>query len=170
MITLSTLGTLNTEHFEHFESIEPFKNIKHFEYIEHLEHFEYMLLFEHCERLLAPMWRLPTFFFTVLWYCQAQPKPKLQPGWVALLSLSDQPSVRPSVHPAIRKSINSNLWPSSFKLILQGVYKKNAWILLYPRIGITCNPCNGFTNWFFLLKTEIYTQILNTEPFLYNFR
>ena len=39
-----------------------------------------------------------------------------------------------------------------------GRLKKNAWILLYPRICITCKPCNGFTNYFFLLKTEIHTQ------------
>ena len=50
-----------------------------------------------------------------------------------------------------------------------GCFKKSAWILLYPRIGITCKPCDGFTKCFFLQKTEIHTQILNTEPFLYNF-
>ena len=33
-----------------------------------------------------------------------------------------------------------------------------------------CQPSIGFSNRFFLLKTEIHTQILTTKPFLCNFR
>ena len=38
------------------------------------------------------------------------------------------------------------------------------------KIVVTCKPCTRFTICFFLLKTEIHTQILNTEPILYNSR
>ena len=48
---------------------------------------------------------------------------------------------------------------------IQGVPKK-------MRLGfslISQQPSIGFSNCFFLLKTEIHTQILNTKPFLYDF-
>ena len=48
--------------------------------------------------------------------------------------------------------------------ILQGVPKR-------IRLGfclISRQPMIGFSNRFFLLKTEIHTVILNTEPFLYD--
>ena len=60
-----------------------------------------------------------------------------------------------------------------FKLYLyfiQGVSKKTPEFSCIRRIVVTFEPCNGFTNCFFLLKTEIHTQILNTEPILYDFR
>ena len=50
-----------------------------------------------------------------------------------------------------------------------GVFKKTE-ISCILRIVVTCKPCNIFTNCFFLLKTEIYMQILNTEPILYDFK
>ena len=34
---------------------------------------------------------------------------------------------------------------------------------------ISQQPSIGFSNYFFLLETEIHTQILNTKPFLYDF-
>ena len=37
-------------------------------------------------------------------------------------------------------------------------------------LQISCQPSIKFSNSFFLLKTEIHTQILNTKPFLCNFR
>ena len=36
-------------------------------------------------------------------------------------------------------------------------------------LHISSKPRFGFSNHFFLLKTEIHMQILNTKPFLYNF-
>ena len=53
---------------------------------------------------------------------------------------------------------------------LQGVSKKTPEFSFITIIVITCKPCNGFTNCFFLLKTEIHAQILHTEPFLCNIR
>ena len=47
------------------------------------------------------------------------------------------------------------------------VFKKNGTVFI---LHITWQPSIGFSNSFFLLKTEIHMQILNTKPFLYNFR
>ena len=50
--------------------------------------------------------------------------------------------------------------------MIQGVSKKSPEFSCITRIAITWWACNGFTSRFFLLKAEIHTQILNTEPFL----
>ena len=49
-----------------------------------------------------------------------------------------------------------------------GCLKKTPEFSCNRRIVVTFEPCNRFTNCFFLLKTEIHTQILNTETFLCN--
>ena len=53
-----------------------------------------------------------------------------------------------------------------YLIMVQGVSKKTPEFSFITIIVITCKPCNGFTNCFFLLKTEIHGQILHTEPFL----
>ena len=59
----------------------------------------------------------------------------------------------------------NSLFPWSFSN-LQGVPKKMRLSVCF----LSQQPSIGFLNSFFLLKTEILTQILNTKPFLYNFR
>ena len=51
-----------------------------------------------------------------------------------------------------------------------GCLKKTPEFSCIPRIVIIFKPSKGLTNYFFLLKTEIHKQIINTEPILYNFR
>ena len=38
------------------------------------------------------------------------------------------------------------------------------------RTAVSCKPCHKIANRFLPLKTEIHRQILNTEPFLCDFR
>ena len=47
------------------------------------------------------------------------------------------------------------------------VLQKNGTVFI---LQISWQPSIGFSNRFFLLKTEIHMQILNTKPFLCNFR
>ena len=54
--------------------------------------------------------------------------------------------------------------------IYTGSLKKTPEFSCIRRNVVTFEPCNGFTNCFLLLKTEIHTQILNTESILYDFR
>ena len=51
----------------------------------------------------------------------------------------------------------------------RGWLKKTQEFSHITRAVVACEPCLGITNCFFLLKTEIHTQILHTEPFLCNF-
>ena len=51
---------------------------------------------------------------------------------------------------------------------IQGDSKKTQEFSHITRTVVACEPCHGFTNRFFLRKTEIQTQILNTEKFLCN--
>ena len=53
---------------------------------------------------------------------------------------------------------------------LQGDSKKTQEFSLIIRTAVAYELCHGITNPFFLLKTEIHMQILNTEPFLCLFR
>ena len=53
---------------------------------------------------------------------------------------------------------------------IQGVSKKTPEFFCITRIVVTCKPCNGNTNCFSLLKTEIHLWMLNTEPFLCHIR
>ena len=53
---------------------------------------------------------------------------------------------------------------------LQGVSKKTQEFSCITRIIVTCELFHRIINRFFLLKTEVHTQILNTELFLCNFR
>ena len=48
-----------------------------------------------------------------------------------------------------------------------GCFRKNGAVFILP---ISWQPSIGFSNRFFLLKTKIHTQILNTKPFLCAFR
>ena len=52
---------------------------------------------------------------------------------------------------------------------LQGDSKIMQEFFHITRTVVACEPCHRITNHFFLLKTEIHTQILHTEPFLSNF-
>ena len=53
---------------------------------------------------------------------------------------------------------------------LQGDSKKTQEFSLITRTVVAYELCHGITNCFFSLKTEIHTQILNTEPILHSFR
>ena len=57
-----------------------------------------------------------------------------------------------------------NIW---FIIYNTGCFKKNGAVFI---LQISQQPSIGFSNCFFLLKTKIHMQILNTKPFLYNFR
>ena len=46
-----------------------------------------------------------------------------------------------------------------------GCFKKNGAVFI---LQISWQPSIGISNHFFLLKTEIHMQILNTKPFLYD--
>ena len=51
-----------------------------------------------------------------------------------------------------------------------GRLKKTPEFSCITKIVVTCKPCNGITNCFSLLKTEIHLWMLNTEPFLCHIR
>ena len=53
--------------------------------------------------------------------------------------------------------IRTHAHPQQFSRDIQGVSKKTPEFSCIRRIVVTFEPCNGFTNCFFLLKTEIHT-------------
>ena len=48
-----------------------------------------------------------------------------------------------------------------------GCFNKNGTVFI---LQISCQPRIGFLNCFFLLKTDIHMKILNTKPFMCDFR
>ena len=65
------------------------------------------------------------------------------------------------LHP-LSQTISDNQTILDNKHRLQGVSIKT--------FVVTCKPFNIFTNSFFLLKSQIHAQMINTEPILYDFR
>ena len=58
----------------------------------------------------------------------------------------------------------------TIEINLQGVSKKTQEFSDITSTSVTNEPCHKITNYFLPQKTEIHGQILNTEPFLCDFR